>query len=82
MIETALSLEGFSLIVDGKKMLDNVSARSSEGQYRSSTGSTRSGKSAILRSLFISTKSSSMMFGQAGSIKLFGSDIDQLDRKM
>jgi len=31
VIETALSLEGFSLIVDGKKMLDNVSLEVPKG---------------------------------------------------
>jgi ABC-type cobalamin/Fe3+-siderophores transport system ATPase subunit len=61
VIETALSLEGFSLIVDGKKMLDNVSLEVPKGNIALLQGARGSGKSAILRSFIHPTKSSSMM---------------------
>ncbi|WP_367362287.1 hypothetical protein [Mesotoga sp.] len=43
MIETALSLEGFSLIVDGKKMLDNVSLEVPKGNIALLQGARGSG---------------------------------------
>ncbi|PNE19913.1 ATPase AAA [Mesotoga sp. Brook.08.YT.4.2.5.1] len=81
MIETALSLEGFSLIVDGKKMLDNVSLEVPKGNIALLQGARGSGKSAILRSFIHLNEELFDDVQYTGSIKLFGSDIDQLDRK-
>lgn len=81
MIETALSLEAFSLIVEGKKMLDSISLDVPMGSIALLQGARGSGKSALLRSFIHLNEELFDKVSYTGSIKLFGSDIDDLDRK-
>ncbi|MBN2253047.1 MAG: ATP-binding cassette domain-containing protein, partial [Kosmotogaceae bacterium] len=81
MIETALSLDAFSLIVEGKKMLDSISLDVPKGSIALLQGARGSGKSALLRSFIHLNEELFDKVSYTGSIKLFGADIDNLDRK-
>lgn len=81
MIEAALSLEAFSLIVEGKKMLDSISFDVPVGGIALLQGARGSGKSALLRSFIHLNEELFDKVSYTGSIKLFGSDIEDLDRK-
>jgi len=79
--EAALSLEAFSLIVEGKKMLDSISLDVPVGSIALLQGARGSGKSALLRSFIHLNEELFDKVSYTGSIKLFGSDIEDLDRK-
>ena len=81
MIEAALSLEAFSLVVEGKKMLDSISLDVPRGSIALLQGARGSGKSALLRSFIHLNEELFDKVSYTGSIKLFGADIDNLDRK-
>ncbi|PZC52267.1 MULTISPECIES: ATP-binding cassette domain-containing protein [unclassified Mesotoga] len=81
MIEAALSLEAFSLIVEGKKMLDSISFDVPVGGIALLQGARGSGKSALLRSFIHLNEELFDKVSYTGSIRLFGSDIEDLDRK-
>ena len=81
MSEAALSLEAFSLIVEGKKMLDSISLDVPVGSIALLQGARGSGKSALLRSFIHLNEELFDKVSYTGSIKLFGSDIEDLDRK-
>ncbi|MGC9321541.1 MAG: ATP-binding cassette domain-containing protein [Kosmotogaceae bacterium] len=81
MIEAALSLEAFSLIVEGKNMLDSISLDVPVGSIALLQGARGSGKSALLRSFIHLNEELFDKVSYTGSIKLFGSDIEDLDRK-
>jgi ABC-type multidrug transport system ATPase subunit len=79
--EAALSLEAFSLIVEGKKILDSISLDVPVGSIALLQGARGSGKSALLRSFIHLNEELFDKVSYTGSIKLFGSDIEDLDRK-
>ncbi|HCO70119.1 ATP-binding cassette domain-containing protein [Mesotoga sp.] len=81
MSEAALSLEAFSLIVEGKKILDSISLDVPVGSIALLQGARGSGKSALLRSFIHLNEELFDKVSYTGSIKLFGSDIEDLDRK-
>jgi len=81
VIEAALSLEAFSLIVEGKKMLDSISFDVPVGGIALLQGARGSGKSALLRSFIHLNEELFDKVSYTGSIRLFGSDIEDLDRK-
>ena len=82
MIETALSLKGFTLLVEGRKMLDDITLDVPKGSISLLQGARGSGKSALLRSFIHLNEELFDRVSYTGSIKLFGEDIDSLeDRK-
>ncbi|AFK06928.1 MULTISPECIES: ATP-binding cassette domain-containing protein [Mesotoga] len=81
MIETALSLKGFTLLVEGRKMLDGITFDVPKGSIALLQGARGAGKSALLRSFIHLNEELFDRVSYTGSIKLFGEDIDSLERK-
>jgi ABC-type multidrug transport system ATPase subunit len=79
--ETALSLKGFTLSVSGENVLENVTLDIPGGSIALVQGVRGSGKSALMRSFIHLNEELFDNVSFTGSIRLFGEDVSELDRK-